>query len=170
MIALKNILVATDFGETSMVALSYGRDLARNFGAALHIVNVVDDVGTRAAAMAGYGINFERIQADIEASARKQAEALLSDEDRQQLHATVAVLSASGIAQAIVDYARDRQANLIVVGTHGRGPVAHLFVGSVAERIVRMAPCPVLTVRHPEREFVLPDALERVGTTTPATH
>jgi nucleotide-binding universal stress UspA family protein len=48
---------------------------------------------------------------------------------------------------------------LIVMGTHGRGPVAHLFMGSVAERVVRMAPCPVLTVRHPEREFVTPDAL-----------
>jgi len=48
---------------------------------------------------------------------------------------------------------------LIVVGTHGRGGLAHLVVGSVAERVVRLAPCPVLTVRHPEREFVRPDTL-----------
>ena len=49
--------------------------------------------------------------------------------------------------------------NLIIIGTHGRGAVAHLLMGSVAERVVRTAPCPVLTVRHPEHEFVVPDAL-----------
>ena len=46
-----------------------------------------------------------------------------------------------------------------MVGTQGRGAVAHLLMGSVAERVVRTAPCPVLTVRQPEREFVMPDAL-----------
>ena len=49
------------------------------------------------------------------------------------------------------------------MGTHGRGGVAHLLMGSVAERVVRTAPCPVLTVRHPEHEFVLPDALVAVA-------
>jgi universal stress protein A len=43
---------------------------------------------------------------------------------------------------------------LIVLGTHGRGPIGHVILGSVAERVVRTAPCPVLTVRHPQREFV----------------
>ena len=45
------------------------------------------------------------------------------------------------------------------MGTHGRGAMAHMFLGSVAERVVRMAPCPVLTVHNPEHEFVAPDAL-----------
>jgi nucleotide-binding universal stress UspA family protein len=49
---------------------------------------------------------------------------------------------------------------LIVLGTHGRGGMTHLLMGSVADRVVRTAPCPVLTVRTPEHEFVLPDALE----------
>jgi nucleotide-binding universal stress UspA family protein len=52
---------------------------------------------------------------------------------------------------------------LIVTGTNGRGGVAHLLMGSVAERVVRTAPCPVLTVRHPEHEFVIPDALVAVA-------
>jgi nucleotide-binding universal stress UspA family protein len=164
MIALKNVLVATDFSDPSLVALTYGRDLARSFGATLHVLNVVDDVGTRAAAMAGYGIDFERIQAEMEGAARQQVDGLLSDEDRTQLGAKVAVVSSGGTANAIVDYARDHHINLIIVGTHGRGPVAHVFIGSVAEKVVRLAPCPVLTVRHPEVEFVLPDALERVET------
>jgi nucleotide-binding universal stress UspA family protein len=60
---------------------------------------------------------------------------------------------------AIVDFAKEINVDLIVMGTHGRGAVAHLLMGSVAERVVRTAPCPVLTVRHPEHEFVHPDAL-----------
>ena len=66
------------------------------------------------------------------------------------------------IAATIVAYAREKDIDLIVVGTHGRGLAAHLLMGSVAERVVRTAPCPVLTVRHPQREFVTPDALVAV--------
>ena len=68
-------------------------------------------------------------------------------------------MTSSATAAAVVQYAREFDIDLIIVGTHGRGAVAHLLMGSVAERVVRTAPCPVLTVRHPEHEFVLPDAL-----------
>ena len=57
---------------------------------------------------------------------------------------------------AIVRYAQREPIDLIVMGTHGRGAMAHLLIGSVAENVVRKAPCPVLTVRHPEHEFVTP--------------
>ena len=57
----------------------------------------------------------------------------------------------------ILKYAAAQPIDLIVIGTHGRGPLGHMLMGSVAERVVRKAPCPVLTVRHPEREFVVPD-------------
>jgi nucleotide-binding universal stress UspA family protein len=56
----------------------------------------------------------------------------------------------------IVRYAKQHDIDLIVMGTHGRGPIAHMFMGSVAERVVRKATCPVLTVRSPEHEFVMP--------------
>ena len=65
---------------------------------------------------------------------------------------------------AIVEYARANNIDLIVIGTHGRGAVAHLLLGSVAERVVRLAPCPVLTVKQREREFARADALERSHT------
>jgi hypothetical protein len=54
----------------------------------------------------------------------------------------------------------EAHADLVVLGTHGRGPVAHMLLGSVAERVVRMAPCPVLTVRHPQHEFITESLLQ----------
>ena len=83
----------------------------------------------------------------------------MSDEDRTVLGATAVVRISTSPALAIVDYAREVRVDLIIMGTHGRGAMAQLLMGSVAERVVRTAPCPVLTVRHPEHEFVLPDAL-----------
>ena len=57
----------------------------------------------------------------------------------------------------ILRYADEHAVDLIVMGTHGRGGVTHMLLGSIAEKVVRRAPCPVLTVRHPQREFVEPD-------------
>jgi nucleotide-binding universal stress UspA family protein len=56
----------------------------------------------------------------------------------------------------IITCAKELEVDLIILGTHGRGPFAHMLMGSVAEKVVRKAPCPVLTVRHPEHEFVHP--------------
>ena len=169
MIALKDVLVATDFEEAAAVALTYGRSLARTFGARLHVVHVLDDIGSRAATMAGYGVDIGRMQVELEGAAQSRLDSLLWDEDRRDLGATSVVLTSTTPASAIVQYATDAKVNLIVVGTHGRGAVSHFLVGSVAERIVRTAPCPVLTVRSRERDFVVPDALQKVpDAATPA--
>jgi nucleotide-binding universal stress UspA family protein len=68
-------------------------------------------------------------------------------------------MTSNAPALTIVKYAQETKVDLIVMGTHGRGALSHLLMGSVAERVVRLAGCPVLVVRHPEHEFVLPDAL-----------
>ena len=95
------------------------------------------------------------MQTHIEEAARRRIDALVTDEDRTMLKARPVVLTALGTAEAIVEYAKaHHRIDIIVMGTHGRRALAHLLMGSVAERVVRMAPCPVLTVRHPEHEFV----------------
>ena len=160
MIALKTILVATDFSEPSEAALAYGRELARTFNASLTVFHAVANIAIYGGDVPLFEPDAQR---DLEASSQQQLDALLSDEDRTVLHATTALRTAFSPAAAIVDHAREVKADLIVIGTHGRGAVAHLLLGSVAERVVRTAPCPVLTVRHPEREFVLPDALVAIG-------
>jgi len=164
MIALKTIVVATDFGEASQAAFNYGRELARKFGATLHVFHVVDDAASRALALsAGVLPDLTTSQVEVEADARRRVETLLSDEDKRDLHAVAAVETSNTPASAIVAYGQRVHAELLVVGTHGRGPITHILLGNVAERVVRTAPCPVLTVRHPEHEFVLPDALQQVA-------
>jgi nucleotide-binding universal stress UspA family protein len=163
MITLKNILVATDFSEPSDAALTYGRALARNFGATLHVVHVVDNVPTFVYGAEAYAVSMPELQQELDDSARKQLADLLVDNDQQPMAVRPVVIASHAPAAAIVDYAGRERIDLIVAGTHGRGGVAHLLMGSVAERVVRTAPCPVLTVRHPEHEFVVPDALVAVA-------
>jgi len=163
MIALKKILVATDFSEPSDAALAYGRELARTFDASLTVLHIVDNILTRAYGTDGVVLADPELQREIETSAQRQVDALLFDEDRKMFGAVGHVITSNSPSAAIVTYARDASVDLIVMGTHGRGAIAQLLMGSVAERVVRVAPCPVLTVRHPEHEFVLPDALVAVA-------
>ena len=159
MIKLERILVATDFGDASDTALNYGRQLARNFGAQLHVLNVVDNA-LLLTGVDGIVTDLTMVQAKIREAAHEKLRELLSDEDRRDLRAVPAIRADNNPAFAIVTYAKSENIDLIVMGTHGRSVMGHLLMGSVAEKVVRIAPCPVLTVRNPEHEFVLPDALQ----------
>ena len=164
MIALKSILVATDFGEAADAALNYGRALARAFGATLHVLHVDDDVSLDTIGSERYiGSPPIGLRSDIEEAARKRLEALVLDNGQGPITTRPAVVMSIAPAQAIVQYAQAENIDLIVMGTHGRRGVSHLLIGSVAEQVVRTAPCPVLTVHHPEHEFVVPDAVAEVG-------
>ena len=143
-----NVLVATDFGQASEVALTYGRALARTFDATLHVLNVTENTFLRSMVADPYQHR--------EAMVRHIHEHLTQD-DHQRLRAQVIVETSDSPATAIVTYAKSADIDLIVMGTDGRGAMQRLLDGSVAEHVVRTAPCPVLTVRHPEREFVVPD-------------
>jgi nucleotide-binding universal stress UspA family protein len=157
MVAIKNILVATDFSEPSGVALAYGRDLARNYNARLHVLHVVEDVMLSYSPEVGFiGPDLQR---DLEVIARRDLDKVVRDDDRQELGAVAVVTRGLNPAETIVEYAKANPIDLIVTGTHGRGAVQHFLMGSVAERVVRSAPCPVLTVHAHERDFIVPDAI-----------
>jgi nucleotide-binding universal stress UspA family protein len=159
MIALKTILVPTDFGEAADAALTYAKALARNFGASIDVLHVAEDAAARMFAGEIYVGVPPTLQRDIEEMARKELAKRLIDNDPNPLSMRPVVMTSNAPALTIVNYAKEMNIDLIVMGTHGRGPMAHLLMGSVAERVVRLAGCPVLVVRHPEHEFVLPDAL-----------
>lgn len=159
MITIQNVLVATDFGKASETALDYARALARTFGARLHVLHITQNM-LLFGGQGAEGIDLAAAQAKIDEAALRQLNALVRDDDRRELGAEAVVRSSGAPDFAIVSFAVEMKADVIVIGTHGRGPLAHLLTGSVAERVVRTAPCPVLTVKHPEHEFVLQDALQ----------
>jgi len=153
----RTLLVATDFGETSEAALGEGRAVARALGAELHVIHVVHDLAVHGGEWLGSAMSLRATQADAEEAARQRLDSLVSETDRQALGARTVVVTANSIPQAILDYADEANIDLLVVGTHGRGPLGRLVMGSVAEALVRTAPCPVLTVRHPRHAAVPPE-------------
>ena len=153
MIALKNVLVPTDFSETSDSALRYGKALAAAFGATLHVVHIVEEPYGQPWAVEAYGFSLAALQDEwIKDAQARLADGLTADE-KAALHAVTTTVLGHPVME-ILRYAKDNAIDLIVMGTHGRGPLGHVVLGSVAERVVRKAPCPVLTVGTPEREFV----------------
>jgi nucleotide-binding universal stress UspA family protein len=151
MIRLKTILVPVDFSDCSDAAVKYGYALADAFGATVHLLYVVQDPYTLPWAAEGFAAPIGDLLADWEEqSGRRLAEIVPTTHTAT----TVVKTQVGSPSPEIVRYAGEHRIDLIVLGTHGRGPLGHLLLGSVAERVVRTAPCPVLTVRHPQREFV----------------
>jgi universal stress protein A len=141
------ILVPTDFSAPSDAALATAKSLAAQFGASIHLLHVLEDpYATAAFAGEIYGYVPSGIKESWQARAQTQLDQQLTAAERAQFRVTTKVLFGPP-ARSIVEYACDKAMNLIVIGTHGREGVAHLLLGSVAERVVRTAHCPVLTVR-----------------------
>jgi nucleotide-binding universal stress UspA family protein len=158
MIRIREVIVATDFSDPASIALDYGRNFARAFGATLHVIHVANDLAT-AAPVSEIPMDLSKLQAQIDAEAKAALDALITDDDRRTLKIKTALLTSAAPARAILAYATEVSADLLIVGTHGRGGLSALILGSVAHKVVRAAPCPVLTVRLDEREFIAPDAL-----------
>ena len=159
MIAIKNVLVATDFGEAADSALAYGRELAQRFGATLHVLHVAENVYATAFGAETYASFAPDLQREVEEAADRRLQEAIVDSDGSGPTTVPVVMTSSAPAFAIIDYANEHGIDLIIMGTHGRGALGHFLMGSVAERVVRLAGCPVLTIRHPERDFVHPDGL-----------
>ena len=151
MIALKKILVPTDFSDCSDAAVKYGRAFATAFQASLHLLHIVQDPYTQPWAAEAFPAPLGEMLVEWQTQAGKRLATLLPEPERE--NAVVATLVGSPF-QEIVRYASEQEIDLIVIGTHGRGALGHMLLGSVAEKVVRKAPCPVLTVHHPEHEFV----------------
>ncbi len=151
MIEMKKILVPMDFSECSDAALKYARALREAFGASLHLLHVVQDPYTQPWAAEAFPAPLGEMLQQWQEQARTRLAGLLDEKDRAS--ATIGTVVGSPFYE-IVRYAVEQEIDLIVIGTHGRGPVAHMLLGSVAEKVVRKAPCPVLTVRSPQHEFV----------------
>jgi nucleotide-binding universal stress UspA family protein len=141
------IVVPTDFSSCAEEAWTTAQRLARAFGSELILVHVMVEPTFYSGAPFARGIGQE-----VYTAARRWAE--------RELEAWVAKAKASGLQarvqlrvgvahDEIVAAATDERADLVVIGTHGRGGLNRALLGSVADRVIRLAPCPVLSVREP---------------------
>jgi nucleotide-binding universal stress UspA family protein len=151
MIALRRILVPHDFSETSDAAVKYAIALARTFGAKLYLLHVGENVQTDMATEFPLGLD-----ASLEDAVRERLLKIVTPFEQRELKPEFEIRAGTPHVE-ILTYAKDRDIDLIVMGTHGRGLVGRVVIGSVAEKVVRYAPCPVLTVHSSEHEFVVPE-------------
>lgn len=157
---IKRILVPLDFSASSTRALDYACRLAVKFSASIHLVHVCEVPSMITASMDAYAIAYtdfsQRLGEEAELQLNREA-ARISD-----LKVTTEVLFGQP-AMSIIDAASANQSDLIVMGTHGHGAVMHMMMGNVAERVVRGAPCPVLTVREPREKELLKGTAKKLA-------
>jgi nucleotide-binding universal stress UspA family protein len=139
------ILVPTDFSAPSNAALVLAKRMAAMSGASLHLLHVLEDPMTSAGAVGLYTPTADLREKWLE-GARALLTTQLTPSEQASFHGTALVMVGSP-SRTIVRYAEANDIDLIVMGTHGRDGVEHVLIGSVAERVVRAATCPVLTVR-----------------------
>ncbi len=156
MIKLNRVLIPTDFSDFSSPALKYGCAIAARFDAEIHLLHVVPDPAMLVPEAAAFSADVMIEQSELlKAEGVKSLQNLPSDgwSDSKPIVREVRI----GVAFVeIIDYAAQNEIDLIVIGTHGRSGLMHVLMGSVAERIVRKSPCPVLTVKPEGHQFVTP--------------
>ncbi|MDH5527278.1 MAG: universal stress protein [Nitrospirota bacterium] len=147
----ERILFPTDFSDHAAHAQKYAVDLARQYKADLHVIHVVQ--------LFSYVVDFgmdNSVQYEaVHNTLQKMMDELLESLADEPFSVTAELVQGSPITE-IVRAARDDNSDLIVLGTHGRTALEHALLGSVAEKVVRKAPCPVLTVRMPGHSFKMP--------------
>jgi universal stress protein A len=147
---VKKILVPVDFSPCSLKALQYAAPFAKQFGAELVIVHVVEsyipvpEVGT---------VDVTIIQEEIKDGAKKELEKLRQSVDPELVPTAELRIGTPWVE--VIETAKKLNVDLIIVSTHGRTGLSHVFMGSIAESIVRHAGCPVLVVREKEHEFIV---------------
>lgn len=147
---IQRILVPIDFSVCSRKALKYAVPFARQFGASLTLVSVVQ---IACANFEAGGIDLVQLQDNEERSARERLTALAAEEADAGITFETVVRSGQAMVE-IVETAREREIDLIIISTHGYTGLKRVMVGSTTEKIVRHAPCPVLVVREREHEFL----------------
>lgn len=151
-VTIRRILFATDFSEPARVAQQYAVAMAESFSAELHALHVVPEIILPATdSYTAWTLPEGGMKAQLEASERQLQNEVGSVAARCQVVVGFPI-------EEIVKYANDREIDLIVAGTHGHTGLAHLLMGSVAEKLVRLSTCPVLTVHPKGHPFLVPKA------------
>jgi len=151
-IKLKRVLVPTDFSDSARHAFTYGLSFAKEYGAELLLLHVVENV-TVGYASDLFPVPMAEVFQEISGYARAELAKLGQEARARGVSAAEQVIQGKP-SNEIIRFASENQVDMIVLGTHGKGMLDQALFGSTTERVVRRAPCPVLTVRTTEHEFV----------------
>jgi nucleotide-binding universal stress UspA family protein len=146
-IEIKTILAPTDFSPHSERAVRYACALAERLSARLHLIHILSEIIPAGPDPLLMPVMPPQFYQENEERAKETLLSLIKPEWGKPAAVVTAVRWGSPV-DAIVDYSRELAIDLIVIATHGRTGLSHVLLGSVAERIVREAPCPVLTIRR----------------------
>ena len=155
MIKIEKILFPTDFSEHSKHAFSYAMSFAKEYGARLYMLHIVEDVQYLANAYM-FDVPIMPSFADMEQSRLKEMQEFIDREAADSSISIETMIKHGRPFIEIIQTARDENIDLIVIATHGRSGLEHVFFGSTAEKVVRKAPCPVLSIRKPGHGFIMP--------------
>ncbi len=152
----KKILLATDFSENARVAFPWAAELARSTGSAILLVHALeDDLVATAPVFAGYMhpevLDLGRYRQEFRKAAEKALKTAAEEFEKEGVAVEPHLVEGGKPSQAIVEAANRLEASLIVISTHGRSGLAHMLIGSTAEKVVRSARCPVMTVHEGDR-------------------
>ena len=145
---IRNILVPTDFSEGSDAALACARELASATGATLHMMHVVENPFAPGGFMEMYPLPVGYLPAELEKAAHERLQSCLSAGDRATYQATFSTTIGIPAREILQRLDEEPKIDLVVMATHGRGGVARMVMGSVADKVVRGAHCPVMTLRN----------------------
>ncbi len=155
-IRFERILFPTDFSDLALVALSHAVQLTDVFDAELHCLHVVDEAYQYWSAMGPESIPVGPPSADLLELAGERMDQFRNEHLADLKQGPITQVTVGRPFTEIIAYARGKSINLIVMGTHGRGAITHMLLGSTTEKVVRKAPCAVMTVRAPDHDFVMP--------------
>ena len=143
MLTMKNILVPTDFSEPTVAATRQAVNLAKKLDATIHLLHIIEDPVILSPIFEGIPLPPKQ---SFETYAQDRLENWVPEDDRAGLKLELHWFHGHPFTR-IIEFAADHRMDLIVMGTHGRSGLAHTLLGSLAEKVVRYASCPVMTVR-----------------------
>lgn len=150
------ILFPTDFSDLANTALGYARDLTDKYDAELHCLHVVDDAYQYWSAMGPESVPVGPPTDDLLELGRNRMKAFAEAHLAGLKQSVVTEVVMGRPFAEIISHAREKDIDLIVMGTHGRGAIAHVLLGSTTEKVVRKSGCAVLTIRAGEQTFSMP--------------
>jgi nucleotide-binding universal stress UspA family protein len=155
MIKIKKILYPTDFSESSLEALKYALSFAKEYRAKLVILHVINENIFTESLNLPRVVSIDTLEKEMVREAEKRMKSLLPAATRKTVERETVILKGAPFLE-IIRFAREKDIDLIIIGTHGRSGFQQIIFGSTAEKVVRKAPCPVLSVKPAQREFVMP--------------